>query len=40
MKEQPERKAFKDITADDIKQECALVDGLLVAAKQNHSLRM
>lgn len=38
MKEEPLSKPFKDITADDIKQECVLVEDLLEAAKVKPSL--
>lgn len=38
MKEDAQSKPFKDITANDIKQECMLVDDLLEAAKEKQSL--
>jgi len=38
MKEEPLSKLFKDITAEDIKQECILVVDLLEAAKTKPSL--
>ena len=38
MEKESQSKPFKDITADDIKQECVLVNDLLEAAREKPSL--
>lgn len=40
MKEQPTEKLFKDITANDIKQECSLVSDLSAAAEHTPSIKI
>ena len=40
MKEQPTEKLFKDITANDIKQECSLVSDLSAAAEHAPSIKI